>query len=140
MQKNPNKEGSCEHCNATFPYALIHNGFNDSVYAYCACCGLVAFISAWDNKIPLAANFKAHKVITEEMKLLIKPCSCGGSFSNKASPRCPSCKEVLDPYKATKWIEKDAPGTAKGWRWQGNWFGLYAIIIDNKSAELEWRD
>lgn len=29
--------------------------------------------------------------------------------------------------KATAWIEANAPGTKKGWRWQRNWIGTYAI-------------
>jgi hypothetical protein len=47
----------------------------------------------------------------------------------------PDCLAVLSPADATSWIEADAPGTAKGWHWQRNWVGIYAIIVNGK---VEW--
>jgi hypothetical protein len=28
------------------------------------------------------------------------------------------------------YIEANAPGAAKGWKWQGSWSGLYCLIVD----------
>jgi hypothetical protein len=73
--------------------------------------------------------------IPEEAARWLRPCTCGGKFSSSASPRCPDCLAVLSPADATSWIEADAPGTAKGWHWQRNWVGIYAIIVNGK---VEW--
>ena len=37
--------GTCESCESSFPYYLIHNGFNDSTYAYCDHCGRLAILN-----------------------------------------------------------------------------------------------
>ena len=81
--------GTCDHCSVQFPYALIHNGFNDSAYAYCDSCGTVGFISAWQSDIPKEANFRAQGPISPETAKLLAPCSCGGRFRLMAAPRCP---------------------------------------------------
>jgi hypothetical protein len=33
---------------------------------------------------------------------------------------------------ATAYIEINAPGTKKGWRWQRNWQATYCIVIENR--------
>jgi len=48
--------GSCEHCRHEFPYALIHNGFNDSAFAYCDACGTTSILSGWFKSIPADAS------------------------------------------------------------------------------------
>ncbi len=83
--------GKCEMCSKNFGYALIHNGFNDSAYAYCDICGETAILSGWFNDIPAQSNFKLHQVISEEVEPFLKSCECGGRFKNDASPRCLHC-------------------------------------------------
>ena len=133
-----NQRGSCNNCSAEFPYALIHNGFNDSAYAYCDTCGIVGFMSAWRSDIPQSANFRAHGPVSAQTESLLASCSCGGRFSITASPRCPLCHTELDAQAVALWIESQAAGAAKGWRWQRSWQGLYAVIINDHSAKLEW--
>jgi len=33
---------------------------------------------------------------------------------------------------AVSWIEKEAQGAKKGWRWQKSWDGLYCIVIERR--------
>jgi hypothetical protein len=44
----------------------------------------------------------------------------------------------LSAAKATTYIERDAPGTAKGWRWQQSWAGIYSIILNGNLVENWW--
>lgn len=129
--------GTCEHCAGTFPYALLHNGFNDSSYAYCDSCGMTAVLDRW--KIPDGIQIKSHTVITPEDESLLLPCDCGGTFKSSASPRCPHCHKPLSAQLAQQWLEANARGRAKGWRWQCSWTGLYAIVIENKFRRDNWR-
>ena len=131
-------KGKCEECGSTFQAELIHNGFNESAFAYCDTCGITGFIDGWRTDIPDSANFKIHGPVTKETQTLLAPCPCGGSFSQNSSPRCPKCKTELSAKLAGSWIEKQSLGTEKGWRWQNAWHGLYAIIVDKKSLELAW--
>ena len=107
--------GFCEHCDSSFAYRLIHNGFNDSAYGYCDTCGKTCLLDGW--KAPKGADLKIHAPIAKRIEPLLVLCDCGGSFKGSVSPRCPQCKETLSPIKAAKWIEANAPGTKKGWRW-----------------------
>jgi hypothetical protein len=132
------KVGSCEHCEAKFDYELIHNGFNESTYAYCDSCGTTALLSGWE--IPENIKIGLHKVITSENENDLKPCECGGKFAANAAPRCPSCVEVLSAEKAAKYIESQAKGTKQGWLWQRNWVGTYCIIIKNKVVRDIWKN
>lgn len=131
--------GRCEHCGARFTYALVHNGFNDSAFAYCDACGQTAMLGAWFEGIPEDAHFKAHGPISSECERWLAPCECGGSFKGDASPRCPRCRRELSASAARNWIEANAPGTEKGWSWQGKWSGLYSIIIEGHVANDNWR-
>ena len=131
--------GNCDACARPFRYSLLHNGFADSAYAYCDKCGMTAFISAWDKAIPLAAKLKAHGPINPEAEILLAPCVCGGTFRADASPRCPHCSVPLSADGAAKYIEENASGTSKGWRWQRSWQGLYAIVIEGRSCKGSWR-
>lgn len=124
-------EGVCDHCGKTFAYHLVHNGFNESCYAYCSSCGMTAVI---DTGYEDRKGLPRHRAITEGAEDLLSPCSCGGTFRPGASPRCPHCQQTLSAEKAAEWIEEDAPGAVKGWRWQRNWDGLYAIVIDRRSV------
>jgi len=131
--------GNCETCSKNFGYALIHNGFNDSAYAYCDSCGEIAILSGWFSDIPTNSNIKFHQVISEEVEPFLKNCECGGRFRKNASPHCPHCNAELSAIEATKYIEQNAVGTQLGWRWQQNWQGLYCIVIENKLVKDNWK-
>jgi hypothetical protein len=132
--------GTCTECGAQFPCRLIHNGFNETAYAYCERCGATGFIDAWRSDIPPTANFKAHGPISAETEVLIAPCSCGGRFRANAEPRCVSCHAPLSAQAATSWLEAQAPGTKDGWRWQRSWSGLYALVVAGRSVQLVWAE
>ncbi len=129
--------GTCEQCGRSFPYYLIHNGFNESAYAYCAECGQTALMDGWRMPFKLAAD--VHGPIKPEHEHLLQPCPCGGLFRASSGPRCPHCQKQLSPTKAAEWIEANAPGAKRGWRWQGSWRGLYAIVISDRVVRDIWR-
>ena len=133
---NEEPKGNCEHCNRTFGYSLVHNGFNGSSYAYCGTCGLTAILGEW--RVPRGVSVPPFAPISREVESLLQPCSCGGAFRAGASPRCPHCHEELSPDHAADYIEAQAPGTAKGWRWQRSWDGVYCIIIENRVTHDIW--
>jgi hypothetical protein len=121
--------GSCEHCGASFEVALIHNGFNDSSYAYCSNCGKTAILSGWSKNWPNGVKCTQAE-IAPEMGQYLLACECGGKFFKGSSPRCPKCGQVLSADGATIYIEGQSPGTQKGWRWQRNWQGIYCVVIN----------
>jgi len=125
--------GSCDQCESTFHYYLIHNGFNDSYYAYCNRCGLTAILDLYSPSFAkLGIKGVPQGLISQEFQPHLGPCECGGQFTIEAAPRCPRCDKGLSAAKAASYIEKYAPGTKKGWRWQGNWKGIYCIVIENR--------
>jgi len=130
--------GLCEQCGQHFEYRLIHNGFNDSAYDYCDTCGGTALISGWSEK-PTGVTVKFYQRLDEEAERHLKRCKCGGKFAVTASPRCPHCKNALSPTDAKTWIESDASGTVKGWRWQNSWTGLYCIIVNDNMSKDPWK-
>lgn len=130
--------GACESCGHTFSYQLIHNGFNDSAFAYCERCGCEASLSCWYKDIPPGAHLKVHGPVNPEAEAFLQPCECGGIFRANASPRCPHCNSELSPEVARSYLEVNAPGTPKGWRWQGTWFGVYSIVIENRRIKDNW--
>ncbi|MBU1356794.1 MAG: hypothetical protein KJ620_09530 [Candidatus Edwardsbacteria bacterium] len=132
-----NDIGACDCCGNSFVYDLIHNGFNDSAYAYCDQCGMLAILNTWE--VPEGIELKIHKIISPDIELLLAPCQCGGKFKADASPRCPHCKTLLSADKSAEWIEKNAPGTIKGWRWQRCWDGMYAISIEQRLVKDNWK-
>jgi len=131
--------GACEHCGARFGYFLVHNGFNESSFAYCEGCGRTALLSGWFDDIPDDAGFHHQGPVSVEAEAWLQSCACGGAFRANASPRCPKCNGKLSAQEARSWIEANAPGTAKGWHWQGGWHGLYCIVIERRSVEDNWR-
>jgi hypothetical protein len=130
--------GHCEHCKKTFGYYLIHNGFNESSYAYCNSCGMTALLDGW--KIPKGVQIPRHQNISAKIEPLLQPCKCGGTFKAGASPRCPHCREPLSATEAASYIEAQAEGAKKGWRWQRSWTELYCIIIEEKIAHDVWKN
>lgn len=131
--------GSCATCGQTFTYNLVHNGFNESAYAYCATCGLTAILSGWEPDIPVAAGYRGHQRITASVEPYLADCPCGGRFTATAGPRCPHCRAELSAEAVREFIERNAPGTPMGWRWQLNWSGLYAIVVDGRVVWDNWR-
>src|SRR5271156_4465348 len=125
--------GHCENCQESFEYNIYHSGFGDCSYAYCDTCGMTSILSMWDKRWPkLPPGYLHHREICPDFEPFIRPCTCGGSFKKGASPRCPHCRRVLSAEAATSFIEKNAKGTKKGWRWQRNWTDTYCIVIDDK--------
>jgi hypothetical protein len=130
--------GTCASCRQTFGYMLIHNGFNDSAYGYCGRCGTTALFDASSTAVPQGVEVGFHGPLRAEAESLVAPCVCGGRFRGAASPRCPHCSAELSAEVSTAFIERNALGTAKGWRWQRSWQGLYAIVIDNRVVKDPW--
>ena len=130
--------GTCEHCRTEFAYELVHNGFSDTAFAYCDSCGATAILSAWFKKIPPRANYRGHGPVPASAEPFLLPCDCGGRFRGSASPRCPACHQVLSAELARPWIEANAPGSARGWRWQGSWAGLYCVVVAGRATQNNW--
>jgi hypothetical protein len=131
-----NDQLQCYNCSARFGYRLIHNGFNDSAYAYCDTCGRTALLSLY-SEIPSDVSID-YGMIDQAVEPHISNCNCGGHFRANASPRCPHCHMALSAEKLTPAIEAAASGTKAGWRWQRNWTGLYAIIIEGRKMNDPW--
>jgi hypothetical protein len=124
--------GNCEHCRKEYRYELWHTGFADLTYAYCDACGMLATLNLWDprwSKLP--TNSSGHREIETILEPFLESCICGGKFRKGSQPRCPHCKFPLSAEYAASFIEDNAPGTAKGWRWQRSWSGLYCIAIED---------
>ena len=132
--------GHCETCHQRFGYYLIHNGFNDSAYAYCDRCGETSILDYYfgNAPIPSGVHLKPHEVIDESIEPFLASCSCGGKFRKTAVPRCPHCSSPLSAIEAAKYIEANAPGAKGGWRWQRTWTDLYCIVIEDKVVHNNW--
>ena len=131
--------GSCDSCRGKFQYQLVHNGFNDSAFAYCDACGSSALLSCWYERVPAEAKLKVHGPVNAEAEALLERCVCGGTFRANASPRCPHCRANLSAEACRGFIEANAPGTAKGWRWQGSWDGMYSLLIEGRNVNDNWK-
>jgi hypothetical protein len=130
---------TCDYCHQHFGYFLVHCGFSDCVYAYCDSCGKTAMLSMWDKRWPGLPDCPVQQEICVAMEPYLQPCECGGSFRRGSSPRCPICKQQLSAEVAASYIEANAPGTQRGWRWQRNWSGLYCIVIEEKRVDDNFR-
>ncbi len=130
--------GNCSSCKQTFEYRLV-SGFNDSAYAYCDLCGLTALFNVYSKSVPKGRKLDIGAPIPSVLEEFVSQCSCGGHFSGSAKPRCTHCHEVLDALEATRFIESNAPGATKGWRWQRTWTGSDAIIIGGRVIEDPWK-
>jgi hypothetical protein len=129
--------GCCDHCNGTFRYRLIHNGFSDSAYGYCSSCSSTVLLSGW-NPVAQRVGLAIHQRITPQIEALLKRCPCGDRFRASADPKCPHCTHTLSASEATAYIERDAPGAKKGWRWQQSWSGIYSIVLNDHFLEDWW--
>lgn len=134
----------CPDCGHQFPYDIWHCGFGDDWYLYCNRCGMAALFNHWDNtvaEISKLHNIKGNQGLApKSLEPFVLPCSCGGVFSLDASPRCPHCARELSAELMTIAIEKNAPGTAKGWRWDRNWKGIYVFVVDKRFVKKPLRD
>jgi hypothetical protein len=139
LREMSDQVGRCEHCLERFGYRLIHNGFNDTAYAYCDKCGRTALFSTLSPK-PQGVPDLSYQHIGPDIERYLKPCLCGGRFIYNSAPRCPHCGKELSPAVASNWIEPNASGTALGWRWQQNWLGLYCVVIEQRQVDDPWRD
>jgi hypothetical protein len=112
--------GLCEHCGASFEIELIHNGFNDSSYAYCGDCGMTAILSAYSKRWPAGVQW-TYAEIAPEMERHSLLCECGGNlprvirrdvrnatkfFRPTKSPTTSKCSHPVPP--------KDGAGNAVG--------------------------
>jgi len=129
-------DGLCPACSHHFEARLLHNGFNASSYCYCLSCGAVAVCS--HTKKPSSIDGLEFGPLLSDHAQLLRACTCGGQFHTHAMPRCPSCRAPLNPLEATSWLEAGAQGTNKGWRWQGSWVGLHALVVDENSIADPW--
>lgn len=106
-------KGRCESCGKEFGYYLIHNGFNESAFAYCDRCGETCLLNFWH--VPEDVNLEDQGIIGETVEPWLGPCTCGGSFMREASPRCPHCNSILSVA------------------------GLYCVVIENRVLHDCWK-
>jgi hypothetical protein len=133
MTESEQKIGICDQCSKNFHYYLVHNGFNESWYAYCDLCGTTAILDLYSPRVSeLWSGRPPQGQIPLEIEPHLRACSCSGRFRVAATPRCPHCIQPLSPMTAVSWIEKEAQGAKKGWRWQKSWDGLYCIVIERR--------
>lgn len=133
------QNGNCSSCKRTFEYRLV-SGFNDSAYACCDACGMTAQFNVYSKSVPKGQKLDIGAPIPSVLEEFVSKCTCGGRFRGGAGPRCIHCHEVLDAHKSASFIEHNAPGAAKGWRWQRNWTGSDAIIIEDRCIEDPWKE
>jgi phage FluMu protein Com len=94
---------------------------------------MTAVLSLWTKQIPTLPAFRGQQEIPVEFEQYLEPCSCGGTFKKGAQPRCPHCNKVLSAEAAADYIERNAPGTKRVWRWQRNWHEAECIVIEKRS-------
>jgi hypothetical protein len=98
-------------------------------------CGKTAILSYWSKLWPKApSGCPPQQEICPEFEKYLLPCDCGGAFKKGSSPRCPHCQQLLSPLLAAGYLETNAPGTKKGWRWQRNWHDTYCIVIEQNTV------
>ena len=131
--------GMCEFCERDFAIEIFHNGFGETSYAYCDTCGKTAILSGWSKRWPEGVKCTQAE-IAPEMEPCLRPCECGGKFTKGASPRCPKCRKPLSADRAADYLERQSPGTKKGWRWQRSWSGLYCAVINGLQVADNFAD
>ena len=87
--------GYCNKCGYKFSYELIHNGFNETTYAYCDSCGKVAFLSEHYKNIPKDCLwfFEINPNIVQYFNILWNFCHL---------PRC--CDRKLDCLRLSTYL------------------------------------
>jgi hypothetical protein len=157
-----NKILHCYHCNSTFSYIYAHAGFGDEVFFYCDKCGMVATIDMYckeyrpfyEKHIAVrtydAQNKKDLEIFEENFSKMkqgilknLKPCSCGGTFTIDAIPRCPVCSKELEWNQMVDEIDKTSGSTIphyfknfvkKGWK------DIYYFVFNNRQIRNNWKD
>lgn len=79
--------------------------------------GGTAILSEWDKRRPHLPNYPGQQGICAAMESYLQPCECGGRFRKGTFLRCPHCNKPFSAESATSYIEANAPGAKKGWRW-----------------------
>ena|SRR5690348_16064586 len=128
-------QGECENCGQSFHWYPVHNGFNQSFYAYCSGCGSTAILDFWGT--PLTHHPAVAKLvggaIPNEIEGLLEPCSCGSRFCTSARPRCPHCDHELLPRAAGACEAASQPQrTRRDWPLTWNPAQVYCVIINDK--------
>ena len=130
----------CASIATRFAYYLVHCDFGDCSYAYCASCGMTAILSMWSKEWPKPpASCPAQQEIGAEREKYLQPCQPVGRFRKGAFPRGPKCGSAFSPQLAASYIERNAPGTKKGWHWQGNWNETYCMVIESRVVNDNFR-
>ena len=127
--------GKCDTCKKEFHYYMVHNGFNNTSYAYCSECGMTAFFDLVKIPKSITVSF-GQGAIPEAAEALLKKCQCGGKFTRNAKPRCPHCLNELSAETATSYLQANA---SKGWLWLKKWTGVDCIIIENRKTYEPWK-
>ena len=130
------QKGVCEHCQFAYTFYLIHNGFNESAYAYSESDPYVAILSRWT--VPEGIPVPNHGKITVTHEKFLKESPAGGHFTSEAVPRCPNCGKSIDAEAARQYIEGVPDRGPRGWQWQGNWKGIYCIVFEDYLINDNW--
>lgn len=127
--------GECDACGQMFRWYTIHNGFNNSFYAYCSGCGTTAILDFYGTPLtqhPAVAKLIAGE-IPKQVEDLLKPCTCGSRFLPGARPRCPNCAhELLPRAGANDYASAGSQRKARGWPLTWNPAQIYCVIINDR--------
>lgn len=126
--------GSCDLCRRRFAFELVHSGMNRCAYAYCSECGIAGLLEARPAK---RLRGERHGMISSCIEAALAPCGCGGRFLSGSAPRCPACRETLDPDQASAYIDPAVQPVAAGWKWQKSWQGLYCIVVEKRTVSIQ---
>src|SRR5215831_18881929 len=115
MSQRVDGQLECQACYASFPYSLVHDGFNTSAHGYCDRCGRTLLLDLpWHDRS--WSHEQGFGSITSSTEAKLSPCACGGRFRASASPRCPTCRAELSAVALAPQIQLNASGTKGGWR------------------------
>ena len=132
-------ESTCASCREMFSFELIHNGLNDTCYAYCGTCGTCALFDYPYQKPECQPHWQNALPASSELLAFAKRCDCGGIFDANAIPRCPHCFAALSATELTPAIETASFGTSVDWGCQGSWDGPYSFVTNGRLTENPWR-
>jgi putative hemolysin len=135
--------GQCDSCGVAFDWYPIHNGFDNSFYAYCSGCGTTAILDFYGTPLtqhPAVAKLPTGE-IPQEIEYLLQSCSCGSRFQAGAKPRCPRCAhELLPRAGANGGSSSVAPQRRNaGWPLTWNPAQIYCIFINDKVVNNPFR-
>lgn len=127
--------GQCDNCGHRFEWYPIHNGFNNSFYAYCSSCGTTAILDFWGTPLthhPAVAKLVAGE-IPNEIEGLLQHCACGSHFRAGSKPRCPHCAHELLPRVGPSDADS-LPLQRKMAGWPLSWTPaqVYCVVINDK--------